>query len=195
LTQDELGAYWVGGIAAMLQGDAAGAQDQFGQYEKILKENKPPQGCDHQKPKEQGPVPPGTLGATGSAATAVSRDPNQLTGPAGVGSRNWVAGESAFAYRVDFENEADATAPAQRVVVTNQLGANLDWATFEFTDLGFGETLIAAPERSQHFETTVGVATGGAFFNVEIVADFDVVTGLVRSSSSRWTRTRNCRRT
>ena len=31
-----------------------------------------------------------------------------------------------FAYRIDFENETDAAAPAQQVGITNQLNANLD---------------------------------------------------------------------
>ncbi|UCE27207.1 MAG: hypothetical protein JSW52_00175, partial [Candidatus Coatesbacteria bacterium] len=41
-------------------------------------------------------------------------------------------GDSALSYTVRFENMADATAPAQEVIVTDTLDENLDWSTFLF---------------------------------------------------------------
>ena len=64
-------------------------------------------------------------------------------------------------YRVDFENEATATAPAQQVVVTDQLDADLDWNTFQFTEVGFGDHVIDVPAGTQHFETTVQMTYNG----------------------------------
>ena len=52
---------------------------------------------------------------------------------------------SALPYRVDFENDPTATAPAQRVDVTDQLDPNLDWNTFQLTEVGFGDT--SSPSR------------------------------------------------
>ena len=40
---------------------------------------------------------------------------------------SYMASGSLLAYRVDFENEEAATAPAQQVDVTNQLPATMDW--------------------------------------------------------------------
>lgn len=66
------------------------------------------------------------VGLLGSLATQSSqipraRDPNELTGPAGYGSNNFVRADSLLPYTIHFENETNATAPAQRVVITDRL--------------------------------------------------------------------------
>jgi len=38
-----------------------------------------------------------------------------------------------FAYEIVFENETNATAPAQAVQISDTLSTNLDWQTFELT--------------------------------------------------------------
>src|SRR5262249_42079349 len=50
-----------------------------------------------------------------------SADPNALYGPAGYGPTGFVAPDALFPYRLTFENDPAATAPAQRVDVTNPL--------------------------------------------------------------------------
>src|SRR5262249_47623759 len=82
-------------------------------------------------------------------------------------------------YRIDFENEATATAPAQRVVVTDQLDPNLDWSTFQLTDLGFGDTLLSVPAGSQHYLTTVYMTYNGKPFQVQVEASLNAQTGQV----------------
>ena len=71
-------------------------------------------------------------------------------------------------YRIDFENDATATAPAQRVVVTDPLDPNIDLSTFAFTGVGFGDNMITIPAGSQHFQTTVSMTYNGLTFNVLI---------------------------
>ena len=68
-----------------------------------------------------------------STYAVTSQDPNSLTGPAGYGSVNYVAANTIFPYQIDFENAPTATAPAQRVDITDQLDPNLDWSTFQLT--------------------------------------------------------------
>src|SRR5262249_49712922 len=65
----------------------------------------------------------------GSAQTVqVTRatDPNFLSGPSGFGSQEFLAGQGSYPYYIAFSNEADAGAPAQQVVVSQQLDPNLD---------------------------------------------------------------------
>ncbi len=121
----------------------------------------------------------GTAGGTAESNVPQARDPNELIGPAGFGTANYVSRTAQFPYRINFENDATATAPAQRIVVTNQLSANLDWGTFEFTGFGFGDYNLSPPFGSQHYENTVLVSVNDDLFNVEFVADLDLQTGLI----------------
>ena len=82
------------------------------------------------------PVPPGgpNTGTTATTQSVDSQDPNSSIGPGGYGPQNFIAATtSILPYRINFENDPSATAPAQQVVVTDQLDPNLDWSTFQFT--------------------------------------------------------------
>jgi hypothetical protein len=134
-------------------------------------------------------VPPGDGGGGGGGGgwfrwfgpwfgrRVLAYDPNAKTGPGGFGPANFVRGDDLFPYRIDFENDASATAPAQRVDVFDQLSADLDWDTFAFTDVGFGETILAVPLDSRHFRTAVLMHFNNHDFRVEIALDFDSQTG------------------
>lgn len=128
------------------------------------------------------PVPPGRPGGNGSGGTAMSYDPNAKTAPAGFGNANYVRSDGLFPYRVEFENDAAATAPAQRVDVSDRLDARLNWDTFEFTGAGFGDTLIFVPPGSRHFRTTVPMHYNNRDFQVDIELDFDSASGQVHAT-------------
>lgn len=108
-----------------------------------------------------------------------ARDPNDLTGPAGYGSNNFVRADSLLPYTIHFENETNATAPAQRVVVTDRLTNRLDWTTFELTEIAFGDHFIAVPPHTQHFEQTAKLRQNGFDFEVQIEAGIHLDTGEV----------------
>jgi len=136
-------------------------------------------------PAPTNPVPPPAPGAGssgGSVGSATSYDPNAKTGPAGFGAPNFVRSDGLLPYRVDFENDATATAPAQRVDVTDQLDARLDWDSLEFTTAGFGDTRIEVPPGRRHFRTTVPMQYNGRDFQVDVELDFDSTTGKVRAT-------------
>jgi RHS repeat-associated protein len=131
-------------------------------------------------PNAPGPTPPGGgVGPRGGSGIATASDPNDLIGPSGFGAAGYVSADALFSYRVDFENEASATAPAQQVVVTNQLNSNFDLSTFELTDIGFGDTLISVPAHSRYFQTTVPMTYNGQTFDVQIEISLNTSTGLV----------------
>src|SRR5262249_14314087 len=106
-------------------------------------------------------------------------DPNEKTGPAGFGPGQFIAADGIVPYRIEFENEARATAPAHRVVVTDQLDANLDWDTFTWADVGFGDVLLIVPPGSRHFEATVPLTQNGHTSQVEVELALDPQTGLL----------------
>jgi hypothetical protein len=90
-----------------------------------------------------------------------------------------VSDTTGLPYRIDFENDPTATAPAQQVVITDQLDPNLNWSTFQLTQIGFGDTNVTVPINSQHFEAAVPVTENGQNFVVQIEAGIDLSTGLI----------------
>ena len=80
-------------------------------------------------------------------------DPNDKLGPAGYSSVVYVPANGVFPYEIRFENESIATAPAQNVVVTDALDANLDLNTFELLQINFANQVIPIPASLNHYET------------------------------------------
>src|SRR5262249_7965913 len=125
-------------------------------------------GCGFLPPAPPPPNPQGRNGGNGSAGLPVSRDPNSKTGPSGFGTPGFISPGQTFPYRIDFENDPIATAPVQRLNITDQLDPNLDWSSFALTEVGFGDTTLIIPPGSQHFQATVPVTSNGVTFNLEI---------------------------
>ncbi|HEY2053370.1 MAG TPA: hypothetical protein VGH14_05480 [Solirubrobacterales bacterium] len=103
-------------------------------------------------------------------------DPNELVGPGGTGSQHYISGELPLQYKVFFENTPQATAPAQRIEITDQL----DTSKFEpgsvlFSSFHFGhqslvlpypepsvdETIDLQPAEDLEVHVTAGVTPGG----------------------------------
>lgn len=125
------------------------------------------------------PIPPATAGPTATPTISREVDPNQKLGPVGFGPFAFVSGESLLSYRIDFENDPSATAPAQQVDISDQLSESLDWGTFEFVEIGFGDNLIAIPPHNQYFQTTVSMPYNGQTFDVQIQVGLHTDTGEV----------------
>jgi RHS repeat-associated protein len=105
-------------------------------------------------------------------------DPNFISGPAGYGPQGFVEPETALPYQIGFENESDATAPAQVVEVTQQLDPNLDWSTFQLGDFGFGSQAYAVPAGLTSYSVRID-ATSAVGVYVDVTAQFDVLTGVL----------------
>ncbi len=107
----------------------------------------------------------------GTSGNVAAKDPNDKIPIAGFGESNFVRQGFTLPYRINFENDPDATAPAQIVTVTDPLPDQLDPTTLELTEVGFGDVLIEVPPNTQFFETAVEiVATSGTEVEVEIQA-------------------------
>src|SRR5262249_50419163 len=97
--------------------------------------------------------------------------------PSGFGPSGCVEPSGTFSYTVSSENQPTATAPAQTVTVTEQIDPNLDYSTFQFGDLGFGNIVVPVPSGRTSFRTRVdATATLGVL--VDVVASFNIQTGL-----------------
>ena len=141
----------------------------------LARKNKYP-GCDPDDyPPMPPPDPPHDPGP--DTPTRGPGDPNTKTGPAGFGAAGYVTPVSLLPYHIDFENQPTATAPAQFVIVTDQLDGNLDWSTLELKDIGFGDQVIPIPGGSQHFQTVVPMSYNNRSFEVHIKAGLDRASG------------------
>ena len=106
-------------------------------------------------------------------------DPNDKVGTLGVTNAQFLLSTTPFSYTVNFENLATATAPAQVVLITDQLDVNtLDLDTFSLGPISFDDvTLVPAPGVQQY--------TGGVDLRPEqnlivtIQASLEKTTGLV----------------
>ena len=123
------------------------------------------------------------VSAIAKAANAVQMlaigpsDPNQKWGPAGFGTNRFISANGTFAYRVDFENITNAASSAQQVVISDQLDGNLDWTTFQLTEIGWGDQLVAVPPNTTYFQTNVPVSYLGTNFEAQIEAGIHASSG------------------
>ncbi len=124
------------------------------------------------------PSPPGGSGSTGSGVVG-SFDPNEKQ-TLGYGPNGYVVDGEALVYTILFENDPEhgATAPVQELLITDTLSANLDWATFELTEMGFGAEAIPVPAGHQSYETSANMADDP--YPVQVDASLDPATGEVR---------------
>ncbi len=149
-------------------------------FQRVLDEVKKQYEANAADPPGETPDPgEGNQGDSGDSDESRSMDPNEKTGPSGFGYENFIRATEILPYRIDFENDETATAPAQRVDVTDQLSAAFDWDTFELTEVGFGDIFISVPRGSQYFRSTVAFAYNGKTFDVEIEIGLDLQTGLL----------------
>lgn len=141
------------------------------------------------------PTPPTSPGVPVSSPIAGAVDPNALYGPAGFGPQHFVAGDDVLPYRIEFENYGPgslnddgtpvspdrwATAPAQRVVITNALSADFDLSTFRYTGFGFGDLNISVASPGQSWQQILSMSYQGRTFEVWFEAGIDYASRELR---------------
>jgi RHS repeat-associated protein len=142
--------------------------------------------------KDVPPGGPGSPGSPGALSVSTSVDPNDKTAAGGVGPGNWVPSAHVIPYRIRFENlgpgsvDAEgnpystfATAPAQRVTITDPLPDDLDWTTFQLVELGFGDVSIHPPQGSRQYASSIPTSFNNRSFHVEISVKLEPETGRV----------------
>jgi probable HAF family extracellular repeat protein len=83
-------------------------------------------------------------------------DPNEKVGPMGVGMARYISPAGLVPYVISFENLEAATAPAQEVIVTDQLDlGKLELDTFSLGPILFGNKVVTPPAGLHQFTTEV----------------------------------------
>jgi RHS repeat-associated protein len=112
------------------------------------------------------------------AHNQVPADPNDLLGPSGFGPAGFLTAAGTLGYTIEFSNEKNAPAPADNVVVTEQLSPNLNWSTFQLGTIGFGNVVVNVPAGLTSYTTRVdATATLGVY--VDLSASLNRATGLL----------------
>ncbi len=114
-----------------------------------------------------------------SGRTVGSVDPNDKVGSPGVGVPRYVNGDTPFPYIIHFENQATATAPAQEVVITDQLDVTkFDLNTFSFGDVTIGNLRLAVLPNKRDFNKDFDLRPSNNII-ARINAKLDMGTGLI----------------
>jgi RHS repeat-associated protein len=113
---------------------------------------------------------------TGPPSPVRSNDPNDKTAPSGFGTAAYVQATNALAYQVSFENKAEATAPAQRIIITDTLDPNLDLRTLELNEIAFAKHTISVPRGMDSYKTSVDLRPEGVATIVQIDIALDLET-------------------
>lgn len=110
------------------------------------------------------------------------QDPNSLVGPMGYGTPNFVAGNSLLSYTVGFQNASNASAPAQIMIISEQLTNTLDLSTLQLAELDFGNYFFSIPAGSQHYANTLHLTQNGFNYDLQIDAGLNPATGLLQAT-------------
>ena len=108
-----------------------------------------------------------------------SDDPNDKGGSHGSGDFRDVDGSQPLPYVIRFENKKEATAPAQEVVITDQLDpALVDLSTFELGPISFGDRRLDPDPASRVYTADVDLRPARDVL-LRINAGLDAQTGIV----------------
>lgn len=133
------------------------------------------QECDPDNP----PVPPSEYDDEANLRIRFSSDPNEKIGPDGFGPEKFVPINQPLTYRINFENLATATAPAQKIRIVDQLPPTLDARTLRLTEIGFKQTRVEVPENRAFYQTRLQLGEDLNNLKADISAGLDITTGRV----------------
>jgi hypothetical protein len=113
------------------------------------------------------------------ADVVTSFDPNDKTGSKGEGEPKFLSGEEPLRYAIFFENVETATAPAQEVVITDQLDTSkIDLNSFSLGPISFGNKQIVPPPGLTEYTTTVDLRPAKQLL-VKVEGHLNKTTGLL----------------
>ena len=143
-----------------------------------------PPPIDTSPPGQNQPNRPGrnsiTMGPPGRYSTTnvvASYDPNDILGPDGFGTENWISADDPLNYTIRYENDPIfASAPAQVVRITQQLDSDLDFRTFRLGDFGFGDIFVDVPDNQAFYQTRLDLTDTHNIY-VNVIAGVDIASG------------------
>lgn len=129
-------------------------------------------------------------GGGGSSTGSNSNDPNEMEGPLGYGdpdSQRFVLPDEWLNYKIHFENMTNATASACEIKVTATLSDNLDWSTFEFSEVSLGSQTDTSFFGKKGGEVIVPLL--GATYKLKMVFSLNEATGEISCTLRAWDET------
>ena len=104
-----------------------------------------------------------------------SCDPNEILGPIGYGEAAWVGKHEQLPYVIFFENDPElATAPAQRVEITQKLDSLVNPLSLRLGSFGFGPYVFEVPDNVANYTATLDL-TDSLGILLQITAGVDIV--------------------
>ncbi|MBP7375943.1 MAG: PD40 domain-containing protein [Pyrinomonadaceae bacterium] len=111
--------------------------------------------------------------------TNLPNDPNDKVGPFGYGPEKFVPVGTPLPYRINFENRSDATAPAHRIRIVDQLPPTLDPRTVRLAEIGFKQYRIVIPPNRSFYQTRMQLGPDLNDLQADITAGVNIATGAV----------------
>ncbi len=139
-------------------------------HEDCVQWRDPPPCCPGGCPGQPGPACSGC--ASFGSVTEENRtsvDPNEKVGPGGYGASQFVTGEGPMDYVVYFENVPGTTgAPAQVVVITDQLDGDLDPDSVSLGEVAWGNYIVNSLADQSFGSTTVPLKNSQLLVNITV---------------------------
>ncbi|MEO1263334.1 MAG: T9SS type A sorting domain-containing protein [Bacteroidota bacterium] len=107
-------------------------------------------------------------------------DPNEISGPLGYDSAQWVSVNDQLGYTIFYENDPDfATAPAQIVRIDLPVDPNLNIYSVRLGNFGFGMFNYDVPPNTTFYQQRLTDTEDSLNVHVDVTAGIDVVEGKV----------------
>jgi RHS repeat-associated protein len=112
----------------------------------------------------------------GGSGIASSVDPNDKAGPNGYGGAKYISEtDQLMPYMICFENQQNATGPAQIIRIIDTLDDDLNLSTFELVDIAFADQVIDISLGLDHYETSLDLTIDNEYVNTtELRCEIDV---------------------
>ncbi|XP_068683141.1 uncharacterized protein [Montipora foliosa] len=104
-----------------------------------------------------------------------SLDPNDMIGPPGYGDARFISLKTPLNYKIRFENDPNATAPAQHVIILHKLDQDLDIRTFRITGFGFGNFTKKLSNSRASLQETIDLVSEKKIY-LRVIAGIDIMT-------------------
>ena len=124
--------------------------------------------------------PDGDGSSSGGGTVAQSCDPNEISGPLGMGEKRYVPQGEWMDYTIYFENKTNATAAAQEVFVDLPMDANLDWSTLELGEIAFGDHIDTSLVGKSHGKASYALPGTNTSVKTEVKMKDGVLSWYIR---------------
>lgn len=104
-----------------------------------------------------------------------SFDPNEKIGPDGYSAERFVPVRQPMLYRINFENLSSATAPAQKVLISDVLPPTLDPRTVRLKEVSFKQYRYVVPENQAFYQQRVQLGEDLNNLKADIVGGVDIL--------------------